>query len=37
MSALVRCPRCGKLIALIFPMHYCKPKKKKRKERVLRK
>jgi hypothetical protein len=28
---LARCPRCRKLIALIFPIHDCRPAVKRRK------
>lgn len=30
MSGLVKCPECGKLISLRFPVHVCKPPKPKR-------
>lgn len=26
MASLVKCPRCGKLIAVRFPIHECKKK-----------
>lgn len=29
MGTITKCPDCGKLIALIFSLHVCTPKKKK--------
>lgn len=29
MGSVGRCPECGKLIAYIFPLHDCTPKKSK--------
>lgn len=29
-SSIVKCPRCGKLIAVRFPIHECKVKNGKR-------
>lgn len=41
MGRVTNCPDCGKIIALIFPMHNCSPtpnfKKQKREERKLEK
>lgn len=29
MSTIAKCPECGKVISLRFPLHDCKPKRKK--------
>src|SRR5215510_8405583 len=29
MGTVTKCPDCGKIIALIFPLHDCKPREKK--------
>lgn len=28
MPSLSTCPKCGSLVSLLFPLHYCKPKRK---------